>query len=66
MTSQTITDRTVVVDGDTAIVYGAANSRCAVEGKGDDVSAGRYTTTCIEGDGQWRALALQMMALKAK
>jgi len=66
MVSQTITDRTVVVDGDTAIVFGTANFRFAVEGKEDEVSAGRYTTTYIKRDGRWRALALQMTALKAK
>jgi len=66
MTSQTITDRTVVIDGDTAIVFGTANFRFAVEGQDDEVSAGRYTTTYIKRDGQWRALALQMTALKAK
>lgn len=65
MTSQTITDRTIVVDGDTAIVYGTANFRFAVEGKDDEVWAGRYTTTYIKRDSRWRALALQMTALKA-
>jgi ketosteroid isomerase-like protein len=66
MTSQTITDRTVVIDGDTAIVFGTANFKFAVEGKDDEASAGRYTTTYIKRDGRWRALALQMTALKAK
>jgi len=66
MVSQTITDRTVLVDGDTAIVFGTANFRFAVEGKDDEASAGRYTTTYIKRDGQWRALALQMTALKTK
>jgi hypothetical protein len=66
MTSQTITDRTVLIDGDTAIVFGTANFRFAVDGKDDEVSAGRYTTTYIKRDGRWRALALQMAALKAK
>jgi len=66
MTSQTITDRTVVVDGDTAIVFGTANFRFAVEGKDDEASAGRYTTTYIKRDGRWRALALQMTALKTE
>jgi ketosteroid isomerase-like protein len=66
MVSQTITDRTVVVDGDMAIVFGTANFRFAVEGKDDEVSAGRYTTAYIKRDGRWRALALQMTALKAK
>jgi ketosteroid isomerase-like protein len=66
MSSQTITDRTVLVDGDTAIVFGTANFRFAVEGKDDEVSAGRYTTTYIKRDGRWRALALQMTALKTQ
>jgi hypothetical protein len=66
MNSQTITDRTVLIDGDTAIVFGTANFTFAVDGKDDKVSAGRYTTTYIKRDGHWRALALQMTALKAK
>ena len=66
MVSQTITDRTVLVDGDTAIVFGTANFRFAVEGKDDEASAGRYTTTYIKRDGRWQALALQMTALKTK
>jgi hypothetical protein len=66
MTAQTITDRTVLVDHDTAIVFGTANFRFAVEGKDDEASAGRYTTTYIKRDGRWRALALQMTALKAQ
>jgi len=66
MISQTITDRTVLVDGDTAMVFGTANFRFAIEGKDDEVSAARYTTTYIKRDGRWRALALQMMALRAK
>lgn len=64
MTSQTITDRTVVVDGDTAIVYGTANFRFAADGKDDEMWAGRYTTAYIKRDGRWRALALQMTELK--
>jgi len=66
MVSQTITDRTVLVDGDTAIVFGTANFRFAVEGKDDEVSSARYTTAYINRDGRWRALALQMTALEAK
>ncbi len=66
MVEQTITDRTVLIDGDTAIVFGTANFRFAVEGKDDELSAGRYTTVYLKRDGRWRALALQMMALKAQ
>ena len=66
MVSQMITERTVLVDGDTAIVFGTANFRFAVEGKDDEVSSARYTTAYIRRDGRWRALALQMTALTAK
>jgi len=66
MVEQTITDRTVLIDDDTAIVFGTANFRFAVEGKDDEVSAGRYTTVYLKRDGRWRALALQMTALKAQ
>jgi hypothetical protein len=65
MVSQAITDRTVLVDGDTAIVFGTATFRFAVEGKDDERSAARYTTTYIKRDGRWRALALHMTTLKA-
>jgi uncharacterized protein (TIGR02246 family) len=60
LVSQTITGQTVLVDGDTAIVMGIAHFTVAVEGKGNEVSASRYTTTYIKRDGKWRALALQM------
>ena len=66
MVAQTITDRSVLIDGDTAIVFGTANFRFAVEGRDDAVSAGRYTTVYVKRDSRWRALALQMTALKAQ
>lgn len=65
LVSETITDRTVLVDGDTAIVFGTANFRFAVEGKDEATSAARYTTTYIKRDGRWRALALHMTSLEA-
>ena len=66
MVEQTITDRSVLIDGDTAIVFGTANFRFAVEGKDNEVSAGRYTNVYLKRDGRWRALALQMTALNAQ
>lgn len=65
MLAQTISDRTVVVDGDTAIVFGTATFRFAVEGQDDAVSAARYTTTYVKRDGRWRAIALHMTSLEA-
>jgi hypothetical protein len=65
LVSETITDRTVLVDGNTAIVFGTATFRFAVEGRVGETSAARYTTTYIRRDGRWRALALHMTSLKA-
>jgi len=65
LVSETITDRTVLVDGNTAIVFGTATFRFAVEGRVDETSAARYTTTYIKRDGRWRALALHMTSLNA-
>jgi hypothetical protein len=64
LVSETITDRTVLVDGNTAIVFGTATFRFAVEGKDEATSAARYTTTYIKRDGRWRALALHMTSLE--
>jgi ketosteroid isomerase-like protein len=60
MTGQTVSERTVLVQGDTAVVFGTAELRFASDGKEDTKSLLRYTATYIKRDGQWRALALQM------
>jgi hypothetical protein len=41
-----------MVDADTAIVFGTATFRFAVDGKDDEVSAARYTTTYIRREGR--------------
>ena len=66
MVAQTLTNQTVLVDGDTAIVMGTAHFTTAVEGKDNAESAAHYTTTYIKRDGQWRALALQMNNVETK
>jgi ketosteroid isomerase-like protein len=60
MTGQTVSERTVLVQGDTAVVFGTTELRFAAEGKAEAKSLLRYTATYIKRDGQWRALALQM------
>jgi ketosteroid isomerase-like protein len=60
MTGQTVSERTVVVEGDTAVTFGTTELRFAAEGKEDRKSLLRYTATYIKREGQWRALALQM------
>lgn len=60
MTGQTITERSVLVDGDTAVVFGTTELRFASPDGEETKSLLRYTTTFVKRDGQWRALALHM------
>ena len=59
MTDQQITERSVIVSGDTAVVFGTAELFFAGE-EGETSSLLRYTTTWIRRDGQWRAIAMHM------
>jgi steroid delta-isomerase-like uncharacterized protein len=54
--SQTLTDRTVIVDGDTAVVVGTDTLRGTRNGA-PYTEVGRYTVTYIHRNGQWVALA---------
>ena len=60
MTAQTITERTVLVEGDTAVVFGTTALCFASEGSEEIKSLLRYTATYIKRDEQWQMLALQM------
>lgn len=60
MTGQTITERTVLVDGETAVIFGTTELRFASPDSEDVVSLLRYTSTYVKRDGQWRAIALHM------
>jgi len=60
MTGQTITERTVLVEGDTAVVFGTTELRFASEGNEKIKSLSRYTAAYIKRDEQWQMLALQM------
>lgn len=54
--SQTLSDRNVIIDQDTAVVVGTDTERGTKKGKAyTDVS--RYTVTYIRRNGQWVALA---------
>jgi hypothetical protein len=59
---ETITERSVLVDGDTAIVFGTANFVFPAEGADGGKSAGRYTAVYVRREAGWRALALHMSA----
>ncbi len=60
MVGQTISERTVLVEGDIAIIFGTAELRFGGTGRDDTSSVLRYTSTYVNRKGQWRILALQM------
>ena len=60
MVGQTISERSVVIEGEIALVFGTAELRFVVPGKDESVSVLRYTSTYVKRDGEWRLLALQM------
>ena len=60
MVGQTIRERSVLMEGDVAVVFGTAELRFAAPGKEETVQNLRYTSTYVKRQGQWRLLALQM------
>ena len=60
MIGQTITERTVLVDGDTAVIFGTTEFHYASSDAEDTPSRVRYTTVYVKRDSHWRAVALQM------
>jgi len=65
MVAQTLRERSVLVEGDVAFVFGTADLRFAAPGKPESASSMRYTSTYVKRQGQWRMLALQMQARAA-
>ena len=60
MIGQTIRERSVLVDGNIAIVFGTADLKFAGPDNTESLSSLRYTSTYVNRQGQWRMLALQM------
>ena len=60
MVGQRIRERSVLIEGDIALIFGTAELRFADPGKGESVQDLRYTSTYVKRQGQWRMLALQM------
>ncbi len=60
MIGQTITERSVLIEENVALVFGTAEIRFASPGKADSMSTLRYTAAYVNRQGQWRMLALQM------
>lgn len=64
--SQTLTDETVIIDGDTAVVVGTDTLRATKNGEAYTEVA-RYTVTYIHRHGEWLALAEHLVEVpKAK
>ena len=60
MVGQKIRERSVLIEGDIALIFGTAELRFADPGKEEAVQDLRYTATYVKRQGQWRMLALQM------
>lgn len=60
MVGQSVRERSVLIEGDVAFVFGTADLRFFSPEKGESVSSLRYTSTYVNRQGQWRMLALQM------
>ena len=60
MTGQTISERSVVVDGDLAVVFGTTELQFHTPGEQERVSRLRYTSVYVKRDDAWRMLALHM------
>jgi ketosteroid isomerase-like protein len=60
MTGQTISERSVMIEGDIAIIFGTAELRFGTGGPDQRVSEQRYTSVYVRRKGQWRMIALQM------
>lgn len=60
MVGQSVRERSVLIEGDIAFVFGTADLQFARPGQPESVSSLRYTATYVRRGGQWRMLALQM------
>ena len=60
MIGQTITERSVVIEGNTAVVCGTTELRFAHDNAEETTSCLRYTSIYIKKEEQWRYLALHM------
>lgn len=60
LVGQTIRERSLLIQGDVAFVFGTADLRFAGAGQPETRSSLRYTAAYVRRDGQWRMLVLQM------
>jgi len=60
LVGQTIRERSVLLHGEVAFVFGTADLRFARAGEPETKSSLRYTAAYVRHDEQWRMLVLQM------
>jgi len=60
MVGQELSERSILMEDDVALVFGTATLRFASESGEETVATLRYTSTYINRDGQWRMLAVQL------
>jgi ketosteroid isomerase-like protein len=60
LVGQTIRERSLLLQGDVAFVFGTADLRFARGRQPETTSSLRYTAAYVRRDGRWRMLVLQM------
>lgn len=60
MSSAWVSERTVLVDGDTAVTFGTVNVVDPDRHADEPPRSSRYTLVYVKRDGQWRALAFHI------
>lgn len=60
MVGQTLRERTVLIEGEIALIFGTTDLRFREPDKSERLSSLRYTATYVNRNGEWRMLALQM------
>ena len=60
MTGQSITQRSVIIEGDLAVVFGTTELRLQGADGDERLSVFRYTSVYVKRQDDWRLLALQM------
>ena len=60
MTGQDVSERSVLIEGNVALVFGTTEIRTAAQEGGERVSLLRYTSIYVKREGDWRLLGLQM------
>ena len=66
MVGQTLSERSVLLEGNIAFSFGTAELRFAGPGKPETTSSLRYTSAWVKRDGQWSMIALQIQARATK